>query len=332
MSRDPDASSGCDVTVVMSPRERFSLTRRSIESLYADRSVPFEFICVDGGSPAGVHRYLRDTAKQRGFRLIRRPYYLAPNEARNLAIGEIGTRYTVFIDNDVVLAPGWLGHLRSCAEETGADIVAPLVCEGEPVHTIVHMAHSDASIVVENGKRLFREEHGFAHRAVAEVRDKLVRAPSGQAEFHCMLVRTELLRRLGPFDENLKALSEHTDFCLTARAAGSVVMFEPRAVVTYVVGPRMTISDVAFFYYRWSDEWTVDSERYFHEKWQTEFDARLVRDFVGPQRRHAWKRLRRLAHATIGWTLGEKLFDGIAELMIRRARRLREARRPASGA
>jgi hypothetical protein len=176
----------------------------------------------------------------------------------------------VFIDNDVVVAPGWLGHLLRCAGETGADIVAPLTCIGEPVHARAHMAGGDARLA--EGRRVFQESHYFANRAVAEVRDKLVRRPCELAEFHCMLTRKSVFDRLGPLDEDLKAVSEHVDFCLTVRRAGGTVIFEPNAVVTYVVGPPLALSDIPYFYYRWSDEWAVDSERHFHEKWGTVFN------------------------------------------------------------
>jgi len=312
------------VTVVMSPRERFSLTQRSIESLFTDLSVPFDFICVDGGSPASVRDYLRREAARRDFRLLRTEHYLTPNEARNLAIEQVRTRYVVFIDNDLIVAPGWLRHLLRCAEETSADIVAPLICIGEPVHARVHMAGGEARFTEENGRRMFRESHRFANRGVAEVRDKLVRGPCELAEFHCLLTRKSVLDRLGPLDENLKTLSEHTDFCLAVRRDGGTVMFEPNAIVTYVVGPRMVLSDIPFFYYRWSDEWSIDSERYFHEKWGTVFSDSISRGFVAEHRRLVWPCLRRIVQALLGWTVSEFLFEHLMMLMIWWARRRQE--------
>src|SRR5919198_3394904 len=92
------------VTVVMSPREQFEVTQRSVESLYSDLRVPFDFICIDGNSPGPVRDYLRAEADRLGFRLIRTEYYLTPNEARNLAIAEAKTRYIAFVDNDVIFA------------------------------------------------------------------------------------------------------------------------------------------------------------------------------------------------------------------------------------
>jgi GT2 family glycosyltransferase len=305
----------------MSPRERFSLTQRAIDALYADASETFDFICVDGGSPASVRDYLRHEARQRGFRLIRTEHYLSPNEARNLALEHVQTPYVVFIDNDLVVAPGWLRRLVGCAEETGADIVGPLTCIGEPVHTRIHIAGGDARITEESGRRVFREKHLFENRKLAEVRGELRRGPTELIEFHCMLTRKSVLDRLGPFDEKLTALAEHTDFCLAVRQQGGIVMFEPSSVVTYVVGPRFTLSDLAYFHYRWRDEWTLASERHFHEKWGTVFNDDLQKYFVLPHRRRATPRLRKMALSLIGWNLSERAFDGFAGLMIRRAAR-----------
>jgi len=314
-----------DVTIIMSPREQFGFTKRSVESLYSDQNIPFDFICIDGGSPQEVRDYLRSESERRGFKLIRKPYFLTPNEARNLVLDEIKTRYVVFIDNDVVFAPMWLTHLLQCAEETGAAIVTPLVCIGEPVHTKIHMAGADASITVRDGKRVFHETHHFLDSLVTEVGEQLIRKPVELAEFHCMLVKTEVIKKLGKFDENLKSTSEHTDFCLTVREQGGTIMIEPRAVVTQIFGLPISWSDLKFFFCRWSDEWTIDSERYFHKKWNTVFDESVLKYFVRPRRRHAFPKVCRVLQAIVGWRISGWLIDRVAEVFVWSAKRDRAA-------
>ena len=132
------------------------------------------------------------------------------------------------------------------------------------------------------------------------------------------------IRPLGPLNEDLKAVSEHMDFCLTVRQAGGTVIFEPNAVVTYVVGPPLALSDIPYLYYRWSDEWAVDSERHFHEKWGTVFNGSVFRYFVVPHRRHALPRLRRFVQTLVGWRISEFLFDRLATLVIWWPKRRRE--------
>jgi len=42
------------VTLVVVPRERFSLAPRALETLYENTAVPFRLVYVDAGSPAKV--------------------------------------------------------------------------------------------------------------------------------------------------------------------------------------------------------------------------------------------------------------------------------------
>jgi len=327
MASEPQTVPGAGlplVTVVMSPRERFSGIQRSIESLYRNTHLPFAFICVDGGSPRSTRRYLANESRRRGFRLIRTEHYLTPNEARNLALSEVETTYVAFIDNDVIVSPGWLEALTRCAEETGADIVTPLICIGEPIATTIHFAGGLAAIAEESGRRVFHEEHLLAGRRVAEVRAQLIRREVELAEFHCVLVRTEVFERLGPLDENLKTVHEHIDLCLTVRQHGGRVMFEPEAVVTYVLKQSLRPSDLPFYFYRWSEPSTLETELHFHGKWRIAFDDRTTRVFVVPHRRMAWSRLRTLAGLFIGRDLSMRLYDACAGALARRAIQRRE--------
>jgi hypothetical protein len=122
----PDVLAGPVVTIVVVPRERFTYAPQCLESLYAHTDVPFHLVWVDGGSPSSIRHYLRAQAAVRGFELVQTDHYLWPNRARNLGLRRVRTPYVVFMDNDVVVAPEWLGALVRCADETGATVVGPL--------------------------------------------------------------------------------------------------------------------------------------------------------------------------------------------------------------
>jgi GT2 family glycosyltransferase len=261
------------VTIVVVPRERFSATRSTLENLYAVTPLPFHLVYVDAGSPAPIARYLRAAAATRGFTLLRRDDYLSPDAARNLGFAAVRTPYVVFLDNDVAVAPGWLDALLCCAEETGAAIVGPLYCVDRPCHTKVHMAGGPAHVEERNGARRFVEEHRFLHRPLAELRPLLTRAPAEQAEFHCMLLRSETMRALGPLDERFCGVPEvQIDRCLEARARGDAVFFEPTAVVTYDRSPPLRPSDVPYFLWRWSRARGRRGLEHFRRKWNLDAD------------------------------------------------------------
>ena len=111
------------VTVVVVPRERFSATRATLAALYNATPPPFEVVVVDGGAPRDLRRHLETEAAARGYRLVGDGALLLPNAARNVGLTHVTTPWVVFLDNDVVVAPGWLDALLDAAVETGAAVV-----------------------------------------------------------------------------------------------------------------------------------------------------------------------------------------------------------------
>ncbi len=259
------------VTLVVVPRERFSYTRESLESIYRDTTYPFDLVYVDGNSPEHIREYLEEQSIDKKFKLIRTENYLSPNQARNIGLKYVKTKYLVFVDNDVHVAPGWLEKLVQCAEETESVVVCPLVCIGKDLHSKIHLAGGEARIILEiqneQARRKVHEKHYFVNRPVAEVRDQLKRRECEFAEFHCMLVRTDVFETIGLLDEKLLSTREHIDFSMTVTNAGEKIYCEPDSVVTYVPDSGFELSDMNYFMLRWSDEWDLASLEHFRQKW-----------------------------------------------------------------
>jgi GT2 family glycosyltransferase len=279
------------VTIVISPRERFSFTRESLDSILAHTSLPYNLIYVDGGSPKHIHQYLAAKAQAENFQLIRTSHFLAPNQARNLAILQVETEYVLFVDNDVLVSPNWLEPLLACADQTQATIVCPLTCIGKNVGETIHLAGGEAHIYTEiqadgTAKRKVHEKHYFVNRPVAEVKDQLGRKQCEFAEFHCMLVRTDIFEQIGLLDEALLSTREHIDFCLSVTNAGGTIYCEPASMVTYVPGLNiLDMTELSFFMLRWSDEWEISSLAHFSQKWDLPTDDKYFK-----------KRYKRMGH------------------------------------
>lgn len=260
-------------TLVVVPRERFGVAVRSLESIYANTQFPFHLIYVDAGSPAAVSRTISDQAAARGFERLRVDRLLAPNEARNLVLPRVHTRYVVFLDNDVLVAPGWLEALVGCAEETGADLVGPLYMVGELPGDFVHMAGGTAHIEVSGGRRQLVEEHLYAGQKIGEIPNPLRRQQTELLEFHCLLARTARLRELGPLDERYLSTGEHIDLCLAVRERGGSVYLEPAARISYLPPKRLDAADLSFFRLRWSEAWTTAAFDRLAERWDLAEDS-----------------------------------------------------------
>ncbi|MGF1601787.1 MAG: glycosyltransferase family 2 protein [Thermosynechococcaceae cyanobacterium] len=275
------------ITIIVSPRERFQFARESLESLYENTAVPFHLVYIDNNSPTTLRRYLEDQAQVRGFQLLRSEYYLSPNQCRNLGLQQVNTPYVIFVDNDVIFAPGWLDKLVNCAEETGATVVGSLVCQYRPVHEIVHCAGGSyldseefnafargelnpAGTLEPSGGWCMKEKTPFQNQRVEDVCDRLQRQPTGFVEFHTMLVQTAIFDRIGLLDEGFSCTKEYLDFCMTVTRAGGQIYLEPDSVVTFLThppAPALKWTDLPYFMLRWSDAWELSNLLHFQKKW-----------------------------------------------------------------
>lgn len=280
-----------EVTIIVAPRERFSYTRESLESIYQNTEYPFKLIYVDGNSPSHIQRYLEEQAREKNFQLIRTDYYLSPNRARNLGLRQVNSKYVVFMDNDVIVTPGWLKALVNCAEETKASVVSPLICQNLPLHSEVHCAGGESGVKVEIKGDITRhkiiEKIYKQGRMVEDILPQLQRQKTGLAEFHCMIVRTEIFKQIGVLDEGLMNTKEHVDLCMLVTNVGGSIYLEPESLVTYVPGPPLKWSDLHFYMLRWSDAWELSSLKHLRDKWNLSEDEYFQKKYnsLGRRRR-----------------------------------------------
>jgi GT2 family glycosyltransferase len=298
------------VTIIVVPRERFSCARASLESIYEYTDIPFQLVYVDGNSPAKVRAYLEEKASEKGFQLIRTDYYLYPNQARNIGLANVTSKYVVFIDNDVIVSPGWLQALINCAEETDAAVVGPLMCQNEPVHEIVHFAGGESHVWVDKtGRRRLREKMYRQGQKVKDVYEQLQRTPTELAEFHCVLVRRSIFDCIGMLDEAFLNTKEHLDFCMSVIKAGETVYFEPACIVTYVPGPPLEWTDLHYYMLRWSNDWLLGSLQRMREKWDVVEDGY----FHAKYKQMGWRR-----YGTIVEPLARRLTLGVGTHLLAR--------------
>jgi hypothetical protein len=255
------------VTIMVVPRDRFSHSEQSLANIYAETTFPFKLLYISAGTPPFLRRNLERESQRRGFKLVHTSRYLSPNMARNLGLRELDTKYVVFLDNDALVTRGWLEALVGCAEETGAWVVGPLYLIGQPECGMIHVARGTLHIKEQEGKRTLYDEQYLFNTPLAQLSVTLKREQCDYAEFHCMLVRTEVFDRLGPLDEELLSLHEHIDFCLGVRNAGGSVYIEPKAVTTYIPPPPCEWWDLPYFMLRWSEAWNLATVRHFNTKW-----------------------------------------------------------------
>lgn len=259
-------------TIILTPRDLFSVTETCLDHLFANTPEPFDLIVILGGAPASIQTRLEARYADRA-RLIFFPDFRTTPELRTIGLREARTRLAVCLDTNVFVRPGWLSPLIRCHRETGAAMVVPLVLEeGDRIHT----AGNDLFITHENGQAYGSMELRFHGQQVCET-NNLKRRDVDFGEVHCQLFVVETALRIGVYDEVLREGTE-IDAGLTLARAGCTMMVEPRSVV-FLYYPEMItdIVDVALHRWKWDIPAVMDSYRRLHEKWNID---------VGGPRRH----------------------------------------------
>jgi GT2 family glycosyltransferase len=137
------------------------------------------------------------------------------------------TDYVLVLNNDTVVDPGCIGALVSAAEETGAAVSAPL---------IVYFDEPDR--VWYGGGVLSRARAVGIHLGEVQPVDPTQRrSPTSFVCGCCFLVRADVLRNVGGFDETFFAYAEDAEWSLRVAEAGHAMIYEPSARVLHRIEP-----------------------------------------------------------------------------------------------
>jgi hypothetical protein len=182
-----------DVTVVIPTRDRPALLADALTSVAAQEEPPARVIVVDDGS---AHPVAVDEGGP--VEVIRHGGAAGVSAARNRGVERVATEWVAFLDDDDLWAPAKLARQLAAAMRAGA-------------------AFAWCSVVVVDGRR---RPVGLVPAAdpgallPGLVRSNVIGSPSS------VLARTELVRAVGGFDEQLALLADW-DLWLRLAAAGT---------------------------------------------------------------------------------------------------------------
>lgn len=214
----PPSAERFDATVVVPVYNRADLTRRCLERLATlDAGASFELVVVDNGSSDGTAKVLAGfggdvTVVSNRANL---GFARACNQGARLARAE----RVVFLNNDVEVAPGWLGALCAALDEPGVGAAGALLTF--PDGTVQHAGVG----LIEDAGGMLHGAHFAWKRSLAELGPLPLRPPVVTGAL--MAVRRDTFLSLGGFDEGYWNGNEDVDLCLRLREAGWEVALAP---------------------------------------------------------------------------------------------------------
>ena len=262
------------VTVVITPRDRYSGVIECIENLYKLTPEPFLLKVLDLAYPKKIKQQLVALLAEKANAELIEMGLIIPIEAMRLVRESITTPYVMFLDNDSNVTEGWLAPLLEVIEsDESIAIVNPLTLEkagvdlGAPLRN--HLFTNEIKILnVESTDYLIEEKH--YRRALPEDIPKKVVA-SEMFELHGVLFNTKILKEI---ELPQMVIREHIDIAIQLKKLGYKVFSQPNSVVIFDnLGTRMELDDMKFFFFRWAKPLTWQASRLFEQRWGYNFYA-----------------------------------------------------------
>lgn len=186
-------AAGTETAVVIPVYNQLDYTRKCLESLNKHGKGIREIIVVDNGSFPDTAEYLSGVDY---VRIISNKENRGCAAAWNQGLDAADSNWVLFLNNDVLLTPGWLEGMLQFAQEKRIDVVSPAIREGACNYDL----EAYSKEFVKRMKNLAR---------------------IGVADGICFLVRRTVFEKVGRFDENFRiGQFEDVDFFKRAAMAG----------------------------------------------------------------------------------------------------------------
>jgi GT2 family glycosyltransferase len=264
------------VSIVLPVLNQLAYTQGCLRSLDADLRHGVELIVIDNGSDDETRKYL---ASLPGIKLVRNDTNRGCAPAWNQGAQLAQREWIVILNNDVLLAPGWLDALVQFAEEKPVDIASPAIREG-----LLNYPFEDYA-------RQFMTRMRDVHRA-------------GVANGVCFMVRRRVFESVGNFDEEFRiGQFEDTDFFWRAQRAGFRLGTTGRAFLHHfgsATQSELRQSNAA-------DSYEAQNRSHFRRKWNLTGWDRFWQRAGRQLRAWRWRARERLFHRH---TLYEKWLRG----------------------
>lgn len=182
-------------------------TRQCLAALARWTDRPYEAIVVDNGSTDGTGAFLRGLRDPR-LRVVSNVRNRGFARAINQGLAAARGRWVVWLNNDVVVTPGWLGRLVDCARRH------PRVgAVGPRTNSINGLQRADLGSYTLKSLPLAAEAWGLKHAGQARSIHRLTG--------FCLLHPREAVAAVGGLDERFGlGCYEDFDFCLRLVQAG----------------------------------------------------------------------------------------------------------------
>jgi cellulose synthase/poly-beta-1,6-N-acetylglucosamine synthase-like glycosyltransferase len=186
------------VSVVVAVLNRKEEVARCIGALMGQAYPNYEVLVVDGGSKDGTWEFLQKEAKRMKKLAALQDLRPGRNPARNTGIARAKGKFILFVDSDCIPEKGWISEmLKPFKNGKVGGVIGTTIADRKGLFWY-HMENRYLQFIGHNNA-----------------------------------YRTELVRKLGGFDERFRTAKEDTDLSFRVMKAGWEVVYQPSAKMTH---------------------------------------------------------------------------------------------------
>lgn len=224
-----------DLSIVILNYKTCGLLRQCLRGIFrAEPKLNFEIIVVDNDSHDGTPTVIANEFPQ--VRCITSSKNIGFGAGNNLGIREARGRHILVLNSDVVIFPGNLEQLVSYLDaHPTVGLVGPKLVN--PDRSTQHSCYRFPIWPIPIYRRTPVGRLPFAERALNEY---LLRDWDHDSEREvdwllgaCLMMRAELVKKIGVFDERFFLYFEDVDLCRRAWEAGWQVMYNPQVAIVH---------------------------------------------------------------------------------------------------
>jgi GT2 family glycosyltransferase len=245
------------ISIIIPAFNQLAYCRTCVESIVRNTVRPYRLILVDNGSTDGVSEFF-DSVE--GAEAIHAPENLGFAGGVNLGL-KAATGHALLLNSDTIVPPGWLGRLEEALlSRDDMGMVGPMSNYTSGPQLIPDLTLNGPAAIDAYAAKLAVDHEGR-------------RQLTGRLVAFCVLIRDEVVEKVGLFDEGFgKGNFEDDDYCHRTMIAGYKLAIARDSFIFHF--GHATFSGMDFTDESWQALMTENKNR-FVEKWSIEPEARM---------------------------------------------------------
>lgn len=247
-------------SIIMLTCNAREMTQKCVNSILKNTRFPYEIIFVDNGSKDGTVKYLEKIiAENKHFKLIKNKSNRGFSAGNNQGVEQASGKYIVLLNNDVLVAEGWLEDLvNSFEKDQKIGMVGVLTNKASGLQMLQGLSYKDDAGFEEFAGEWRKKYHGHI-------------TPRRRLAGLAMLTSKSLYESIGGFDESYGLGNfEDDDISLKVRQAGYALMVHEGTFIHHYGHSSFKANNIDLL------ESLKENEKIFRKKWpQVDYDELL---------------------------------------------------------